>query len=174
MLEIISEMILCLVLALLIGFVIGYLFAKSLYKKKELKVFEEERDELKPIMLNDEKIKKIEELEEWNEEWEIEETRNYNPHIYKPYEYNLSLYISPSNNKTYLNFDSAIEKEFIEFLEQNEDKILWWWQNGNEHMRSNFGIKYLDNIEEPHTFQPDFLVMFKDGRLGIFDTKTRC
>ncbi len=34
-------------------------------------------------------------------------------------------------------------------------------------MRSNFGIKY-GNFS---TFQPDFLVMFKDGRLGIFDTK---
>ncbi len=118
-----------------------------------------------------EKKKKIEELEEWNEEWEIAETRNYNPHIYKPYEYSLSLYISPSDNKTYLNFDSNLEGGFIEFLEQNGDKILWWWQNGNEHMRSNFGIKYLDNNREPHAFQPDFLVMFKDGRLGIFDTK---
>ncbi len=66
-----------------------------------------------------------------------------------------------------MNFDSDVEKEFVEFLEQKEDKILWWWQNGDEHMRSNFGIKY-SNFS---TFQPDFLVMFKDGRLGIFDTK---
>ena len=34
-------------------------------------------------------------------------------------------------------------------------------------MAINFGIKY--GIQS--TFQPDFLIMFNDGRLGIFDTK---
>ena len=66
-----------------------------------------------------------------------------------------------------MNFDSVIEKDFVEFLEKNKDKILWWWQNGNEHMALNFGIKYGNGS----TFQPDFLVMFKDGKIGIFDTK---
>lgn len=122
--------------------------------------------EYKPVK-EEEYRNKMQEIEEWNENWEIEKSRNYNPYIYKPYEYKLSLYISPSNKKVYLNFDSAIEKEFVEFLEQKKDKILWWWQNGNEHMRSNFGIKY-GNFS---TFLPDFLVMFQDGRLGIFDTK---
>ena len=130
------------------------------------KLFDKAIREYKPIK-EEENKKKMEELEEWNDEWEIEETRNYNPYIYKPFNYKFSLYVSPTNKKVYLNFDSAIEKEFVEFLEQKEDKILWWWQNGNEHMRSNFGIKYNDFS----TFQPDFLVMFKDGRLGIFDTK---
>ena len=66
-----------------------------------------------------------------------------------------------------MNFDSDIEKLFIDFLEGHKDKILWWWQNGNEHMVLNFGIKYNGGS----TFQPDFLVMFKNGKLGIFDTK---
>ena len=34
-------------------------------------------------------------------------------------------------------------------------------------MESNFGIQKGDG----YTFQPDFLIKFKDGRLGIFDTK---
>ena len=34
-------------------------------------------------------------------------------------------------------------------------------------MESNFGIQK----EDGYTFQPDFLIKFKDGRLGIFDTK---
>lgn len=130
------------------------------------KLFDKAIREYKPIKEKENK-KKMEELEEWNDEWEIEETRNYNPYIYKPFDYKLSLYVSPTNKKVYLNFDSTIEKEFVELLEQKEDKILWWWQNGNEHMKSNFGIKY-GNFS---TFQPDFLVMLKDGRLGIFDTK---
>ncbi len=110
---------------------------------------------------------KIEEVEEWNNEWEISETRNYNPNVYKPYPFEISLYKHIQDKKAYLNFDSKIEEEFIGILEENKDKVVWWWQNGNEHMALNFGVKY----GEGSTFQPDFLVLFKDGRLGIFDTK---
>lgn len=105
--------------------------------------------------------KKIEELEEWNDEWEIEERRSFNAETYKKYNYKKSLY-----QPCYLRLDSKIEQEFIEYLEKSE-KVVWWWQNGDEHMQSNFGIKY----NEKSTFQPDFLVMFVDGKLGIFDTK---
>lgn len=119
---------------------------------------------------NKEIKQKIKETEEWNDEWEISENRNFNPNLYKPFGYALSLYKSPQNKKTYLNFDSEIEKDFIDFLEKYKDKILWWWQNGNEHMQLNFGIKC---DEEGKTFQPDFLVMFKDGKIGIYDTKAK-
>ena len=122
--------------------------------------------EYKPVK-EEEKRKKIEEVEEWNDEWEISENRKYNPYTYKPFKFNLSLYKHPKDKITYLNFNSKIEEQFIEFLEEHKDKILWWWQNGNEHMALNFGIKYNDGS----TFQPDFLVMFKDGTLGIYDTK---
>jgi hypothetical protein len=54
-----------------------------------------------------------------------------------------------------------------EFLESRKDSVKWWWQNGDEHMALNFGIKY----NTKSTFQPDFLVLFNDGKLGIFDTK---
>ncbi len=115
----------------------------------------------------EEKKKKIEENEEWDNEWEISESRSYNPYVYRPYSYKFSLYKHIQDEKAYLNFDSEIEKMFIDFLEENKEKILWWWQNGNEHMALNFGIKYNGGS----TFQPDFLVMFKNGKIGIFDTK---
>jgi len=105
--------------------------------------------------------KRIEETEKWYENWEITENRNYNPNSYKKYNYKKSLY-----QPCYLRIDSKIEKDFIEYLEQSE-KIIWWWQNGGEHMQVNFGIKY----GKESTFQPDFLVLFTDGKLGIFDTK---
>ena len=35
-------------------------------------------------------------------------------------------------------------------------------------MRVNFGISYNNGM---NTFQPDFIVKFKDGSVGIFDTK---
>lgn len=111
--------------------------------------------------------KKIEEIEEWNNDWEISESRNYSPDTYKPYPYKVSLYKRAQDKKAYLNFNSTIEREFIELLEKNKEKIVWWWQNGNEHMALNFGVKYGNGS----TFQPDFLVMFKNGTIGIFDTK---
>ena len=113
--------------------------------------------------LKDKEIKrKIEETEIWNADWEIPENRNYNPIVYKSYDFKHSLY-----NPCYLNIDSSIEQEFIEVLDTRSDEIEWWWQNGNEHMALNFGIKY----GEASTFQPDFIVKYKDGRVGIFDTK---
>jgi type III restriction enzyme len=118
---------------------------------------------------------KIEKLEKWNETWEISESRNYNPYTYTDqYErqdtgrieyfddFELNLYY-PCR----LNINSDLEIDFIKFLEEYSDRFLWWWQNGNEHMELNFGIKY----GKDSTFQPDFLVLLKDGRLGIFDTK---
>ena len=114
--------------------------------------------------LKEEEInKKIEEIEEWNEEWEIVKSRNLNPYTYSKYAYNSSLY-----GPCYLKLDSNIEKEFIEYLEGKKDAVKWWWQNGDEHMSLNFGIKY----NRKSTFQPDFIVMFDNARLGIFDTKT--
>lgn len=110
----------------------------------------------------DEEIKtKVAENEVWNEKWEIAEEKYFNPR-YEKYEYKKSLY-----EPCYLSFDSEIEEEFIEYINTNKDNVLWWWQNGSEHMAINFGIKY--GVKS--TFQPDFLIMFDDGRLGIFDTK---
>lgn len=122
-------------------------------------------EQYKPI--KDEEIrKKIEEVEMWNDEWEIAPERGFSD-IYKPFDAELALYKREADKKTYLNVDSTEERAFIEMLEKHKDKIEWWWQNGNEHMALNFGVKYGGGS----TFQPDFLVLFKDGRLGIFDTK---
>ncbi len=129
-------------------------------------LFDQAVREYKPVKDNEIK-EKIKEVEEWSTEWEIAENRNYNPNTYKPYKYNLSVYKRPYDKKVYLSFASTVEESFIDLLEENNDKIAWWWQNGSEHMALNFGIKY----ENGSTFQPDFLVMFKNGKLGIFDTK---
>jgi len=106
---------------------------------------------------------KVQEIEHWNPQWEISKIRHFNPESYNEHkQYNLAIY-----DPCYLSFDSAIEQEFVEYLESKEEYIEWWWQNGSEHMALNFGIKY----NSKSTFQPDFIVKFKDGRVGIFDTK---
>lgn len=107
-----------------------------------------------------EKAQKVAEIEMWNDNWEIAQERRYNPNTHQAYAYKRSLY-----EPCYLVVNN-LEEAFIDSLEKN-DKVLWWWQNGSEHMALNFGIKY--GIES--TFQPDFIVTYDDGRIGIFDTK---
>ncbi len=60
-----------------------------------------------------------------------------------------------------------LEKEFLNFLD-SQNCVRWYWENGTELMEINFGIPYNDGM---NTFQPDFIVKFNDGTVGIFDTK---
>lgn len=63
---------------------------------------------------------------------------------------------------------SKPEQDFEKYLESRLD-INWWYKNG-EMRRDYFGIKY-EYQEEAHTFYPDYIVEFSDGRIGIFETK---
>ena len=74
------------------------------------------------------------------------------------------LYVLKSQNGNIANF---LEKDFLNYLEQ-QDCVDWYWENGPELMRVNFGIPYNGGM---NTFQPDFLVRFKNNTVGIFDTK---
>ena len=63
------------------------------------------------------------------------------------------------------------ELAFIRYLEAKSNNIEWWFKNGDSGKES-YCLKY-DNTakKEDALFYPDWLVKFKDGRLGIFDTK---
>ena len=61
------------------------------------------------------------------------------------------------------------EKKFEQYLESQAAHINWWHKNG-DNGRTHFGIAYTEGDKEA-TFYPDFIVMLKDGRTGIFDTK---
>ncbi len=83
-----------------------------------------------------------------------EEIENYTKCILQP------CYLSKSRSKP--------EREFEKYLESRVD-INWWYKNG-EMRRDYFGIKY-EYQGEVHTFYPDYLVEFTDGRIGVFETK---
>jgi len=102
----------------------------------------------------------------WNE-WYIPKNKNYNHHKYEfVAEHKKYLY-----DKCYLRKDrSKPEREFEKWLEKPEqDGVEWWWKNGDEHSQENFGIEVQ---ESESTFQPDFIVKYKDGYIGIYDTKS--
>lgn len=104
--------------------------------------------------------------EEFNDNWEIEPTKNYNPETNTIIDSKLSLY-QPLFMELKSGKVDQLELDFINYLDKHEDKIEWFWKNGAEHMKTNFGIQK----EDKSTFQPDFIIKFKDGSIGIFDTK---
>ncbi len=63
---------------------------------------------------------------------------------------------------------SRVEKNFARYMDGCE-LVKWWYKNG-EQLEKYFAIPY-DNHGVPAPFYVDWLVMFTDGRLGLFDTK---
>jgi type III restriction enzyme len=58
------------------------------------------------------------------------------------------------------------EKEFIKSLEDSKN-VKWWFKNGDSESKY-FAVERPDG----NAFYPDFIVQFKDGTLGIYDTKS--
>jgi type III restriction enzyme len=67
---------------------------------------------------------------------------------------------------------SSVEKEFKTFLAQHENNIDWWYKNGDSG-KENFAVPYLNLQRELRLFYVDFVVKFKAGVIGLFDTKTK-
>ncbi|MGI4735772.1 MAG: DEAD/DEAH box helicase [Janthinobacterium lividum] len=72
--------------------------------------------------------------------------------------------------------DSKEEMYFIQFLEeaQHAQHLRWWYKNG-AGTRTDFSVAY-QRTERGETrlapFFVDFIILFADGTLGLFDTKT--
>ena len=110
---------------------------------------------------------KLSNQDKWIDNWQIEDTRNYNPNSYTELKSKLSLhqplYVEIQENGK-INED---ELAFIKYLDKQEKYIDWFWLNGQEHMQKNFAIKTNNN----KSFQPNFIIKFKNGKIGIFDIK---
>lgn len=64
------------------------------------------------------------------------------------------------------------ELKFLNYLEQHKDKIDWWFKNGDSG-KEYYCLKYYNTgKKEEALFYPDWIIKFKDGRIGIFDTKS--
>lgn len=113
------------------------------------------------------------ELIENDEPWNVPEIINYNLTFVKK-DYKQSIiqpYYSKTkgdNNLALFEEDSDIEVAFIEYLEKAK-QVKWWFKNGKQD-GSYFAVPYIENeVNKP--FYVDFIVMLKDGRVGLFDTK---
>lgn len=110
-------------------------------------------------------LKRVEESEQFYD-FGIKKESSFNQYTDELMSYKKYVY-----DPCYLSVNRSIpEKNFEKFLVENDDKIVWWWKNG-ENKQDYFGIKYEYPVGVIHTFYPDYLVQFADGRLGIFETK---
>ena len=65
----------------------------------------------------------------------------------------------------YANQKWKSETAFIDFLEKSEN-VKWWFKNGDRDM-TFFAVPYSNGEKKP--FYVDFIVMLKDGQIGLFD-----
>lgn len=96
-------------------------------------------------------------------DWELPETINYS-----------GLYTMEEAQKSVMQpfyYDNRwkTEKAFIRRLDKSA-KVEWWFKNGDSDA-TYFAIPYTEN-GEPKTFYVDFIVCFKDGTIGLYDTKS--
>lgn len=64
------------------------------------------------------------------------------------------------------------EEKFIEFIDAQENTLAWWFKNLDSGADA-FSVIYESTSEHKEKmFCPDWILKFKDGRIGIFDTKS--
>jgi len=66
---------------------------------------------------------------------------------------------------------SSPEKHFVDFLENNEQHIDWWYKNGDKN-KEDFAVTYEDVNGITRGFYVDFVIRLKNGTIALFDTKT--
>lgn len=113
------------------------------------------------------------ELVQNDEPWNVPEVINYNlsfveKNYQRPIVQPYYAKIRDTVNLPLFEEDSDIEVAFIEYLEEAK-QVKWWFKNGKQD-GSYFAVPYVENGQEK-PFYLDFVVMLKDGRIGLFDTK---
>lgn len=111
-------------------------------------------------------VKQLSEKRELQEvpKWEVPVIVNYN-----------SRYIKEDKTRSilkpyYTKKPSEPERLFIELL-KNSDKVKWWFKNGESEIKY-FAVLYKDETGIERGFYVDFIIQFKDGSIGLFDTKS--
>ncbi|MCH8475512.1 MAG: DEAD/DEAH box helicase family protein [Opitutales bacterium] len=103
--------------------------------------------------------------------WQVPEFRYYNE--------NYRMRVTQSHAlEPYFEFNrsSSPEKRFKDLLEANRQHIDWWYKNGDSG-KEHFSIPYTKladaGTKRESLFFVDFVIRFKSGQIGLFDTKTK-
>jgi type III restriction enzyme len=119
--------------------------SKQVFKAEVIEILSEKREEIT------------------NKEWEVPLLVSYN-----------SKYGKNKTEKSIMEpfFTKKLskpEKLFIDSLNDSE-KINWWFKNGESEIKY-FAVPYVNEYGKDMSFYVDFIISFKDGSIGLFDTK---
>lgn len=74
--------------------------------------------------------------------------------------------------KTLLNKKRSTQEASFEKLLMGSKDVTWWYKNG-EAKETYFAVSYTDpDTGYDRSFYPDYIVQFKNGDIGIYDTKS--
>ena len=117
-------------------------------KEYEIKLKEKESKELVNAIIPQKELSFTDDFEE------LEVTKN----VYERF----------FNRKKYKGKEN--EENFMKFLETQEN--ILWWHKQSDSGKENFAIEYFDSQEQKERlFYPDFLIMTKENRFFIVDSK---
>ena len=133
---------------------------KIVLDDKNSKEFIKVIDKAKLIYINEQK-KKSNELA-FNLNWDIPKQILYLSEVNSS-EYSKSI-MQPFFYKTI----SKTEMAFMEYLE-NSKEVIWWFKNGDRD-DTYFAVPYNLN-DEKIPFYVDFIIKFKNNKIGFYDTK---
>jgi type III restriction enzyme len=99
------------------------------------------------------------------EKWDIPPSHYYNNRFVEV-KYNKSIM------QPFFEFKEAKkpEKDFAEFLNNTLANVDWFFKNGETESKF-FAVSYKEKDGELKTFFIDWIVNYKDGKIGLFDTK---
>lgn len=103
-----------------------------------------------------------------NKSWEIPEFLTFSDK-YEKMNFKKSVIQPFFIKKEYRGKENEL-KFIFEYLESNED-IIWWFKNGDRD-DTFFSVKYTDSEGKDRLFFVDFIVMYKNGKVGLYDTKS--
>ncbi len=64
------------------------------------------------------------------------------------------------------------EESFVQYIDQKADSIRWWLKNGDSG-KDAYSVVYFNKADNRDSLlYPDWIVQFKNGKIGIFDTKS--
>ena len=115
------------------------------------------------------KLKYLSETKDIAEEIILDEVWNFPKNISFTGNYSLFDKKKSVMRPFYSNSSWKTEVEFINFLE-NLDNVEYWFKNGDRD-QTFFSIPYTDEGSEK-LFYVDFIIIFKNKKIGLFDTKS--
>jgi len=118
-----------------------------------------------------EKYKK-EVIEKLSETRERIESPKWEVPLIDSYKSNAKKQIQPKSiMKPFFAVKPSEPEELFMSLLNNSNNVEWWYKN-REGEKKYFAVPYIDENGTKRAFYVDFVVKFRDGKIGLFDTKS--